>query len=57
MFAAVDEVIEVAAKEGIEADIVKDGVLHVATNPRPGAPAAGAGARSWRTRAGEPRTW
>ena len=28
-----DEVIEVAAKEGIEADIVKDGVLHVATNP------------------------
>ena len=33
MFAAVDEVIEVAAKEGIEADIVKDGVLHVATNP------------------------
>ena len=33
MFAAVDEVIDVAAKEGIEADIVKDGVLHVATNP------------------------
>jgi glycine/D-amino acid oxidase-like deaminating enzyme len=32
MFAAVDEVIEVAAKEGIEADIVKDGVLHIATN-------------------------
>ena len=32
MFDAVDEVIDVAAKEGIEADIVKDGVLHVATN-------------------------
>jgi len=32
MFTAVDEVIEVAAKEGIEADIVKDGVLHIATN-------------------------
>jgi glycine/D-amino acid oxidase-like deaminating enzyme len=33
MFAAVDQVIEVAAKEGIEADIVKNGVLHLATNP------------------------
>jgi glycine/D-amino acid oxidase-like deaminating enzyme len=32
MFTAVDEVIEVAAKEGIEGDIVKDGVLHIATN-------------------------
>ena len=29
---AVDEVIAVAAEEGIEADIRKDGVLHVATN-------------------------
>ena len=41
MFAAVDEVIDVAAKEGIEADIVKDGVLHVATNPAQERRAAG----------------
>lgn len=32
MFASVDEVINVAADEGIEADIQKDGLLHVATN-------------------------
>jgi glycine/D-amino acid oxidase-like deaminating enzyme len=32
MFGAVDEVIRVAAAEGIEADIVKSGVLNVATN-------------------------
>ncbi|GLW96110.1 FAD-dependent oxidoreductase [Microtetraspora sp. NBRC 16547] len=33
MFTAVDEVIEVAASEGIDADIHKGGLLHVATNP------------------------
>jgi glycine/D-amino acid oxidase-like deaminating enzyme len=33
MFAAVDEVIDVAAREGIDAHIVKSGVLHAATNP------------------------
>lgn len=33
MFGAVDEVIRVAAEERIEADIVKGGVLNVATNP------------------------
>jgi glycine/D-amino acid oxidase-like deaminating enzyme len=33
MFGTVDEVIRIAAAEGIEADIVKDGVLDVATNP------------------------
>jgi glycine/D-amino acid oxidase-like deaminating enzyme len=33
MFGAVDEVIRVAEAEGIEADIVKSGVLDVATNP------------------------
>jgi glycine/D-amino acid oxidase-like deaminating enzyme len=33
MFAAVDEVVRVAAAEGIDADIVKGGVLQVATNP------------------------
>jgi glycine/D-amino acid oxidase-like deaminating enzyme len=32
LFASVDEVINVAAAEGIEADIQKDGLLHVATN-------------------------
>lgn len=32
MFAAVDEVIDVCAAEGIEADIHKAGLLHVATN-------------------------
>jgi len=32
MFASVDEVIKVAAAEGIQADIQKDGLLHVATN-------------------------
>ncbi|AXG14528.1 NAD(P)/FAD-dependent oxidoreductase [Intrasporangium calvum] len=32
MFDSVDEVIAVAAGEGIEADIQKDGLLHVATN-------------------------
>jgi glycine/D-amino acid oxidase-like deaminating enzyme len=32
MFATVDEVVRAAAAEGIEADIVKSGVLHVATN-------------------------
>ena len=32
MFAAVDEVIDVAAAEGIDADIHKGGLLHVATN-------------------------
>lgn len=32
MFSSVDEVIRVAAGEGIEADIQKDGLLHVATN-------------------------
>ncbi len=32
MFASVDEVIAVAAAEGIDADIQKDGLLHVATN-------------------------
>jgi len=32
MFASVDEVITVAAAEGIDADIQKDGLLHVATN-------------------------
>ncbi|AXI77396.1 NAD(P)/FAD-dependent oxidoreductase [Peterkaempfera bronchialis] len=32
MFSSVDEVIRVAAAEGIEADIRKDGLLHVATN-------------------------
>lgn len=33
MFSSVDEVIRVASEEGIEADIVKGGVLNVATNP------------------------
>jgi glycine/D-amino acid oxidase-like deaminating enzyme len=33
MFAAVDEVIRVAAAEGIDADIHKGGLIHVATNP------------------------
>jgi glycine/D-amino acid oxidase-like deaminating enzyme len=33
MVDGVDEVVTAAAEEGIEADIVKDGVLHVATNP------------------------
>ncbi|GAA3724937.1 glycine/D-amino acid oxidase-like deaminating enzyme [Spinactinospora alkalitolerans] len=33
MFAGVDEVIDVAAREGIDADIVKGGLIHVATNP------------------------
>ncbi|MCW2945542.1 MAG: dependent oxidoreductase [Actinoallomurus sp.] len=33
MFEGVDEVIRVAAGEGIDADIVKGGVLNVATNP------------------------
>jgi glycine/D-amino acid oxidase-like deaminating enzyme len=33
MFDGVDEVIRVAAEEGIEADIVKGGLLNVATNP------------------------
>lgn len=33
IFAAVDEVIRVAAEEGIDADIVKDGGLTVATGP------------------------
>ncbi|HEU5161080.1 MAG TPA: FAD-binding oxidoreductase [Streptosporangiaceae bacterium] len=32
MFATVDEVVAAAAAEGIDADIVKSGVLHVATN-------------------------
>jgi hypothetical protein len=32
MFSSIDEVIEVAKNEGIEADIVKDGLIHVATN-------------------------
>jgi len=32
MFASVDEVVNVAAAEGIDADIQKDGLLHVATN-------------------------
>ena len=32
MFASVDEVITVAAAEGVDADIQKDGLLHVATN-------------------------
>lgn len=33
MFGSVDEVIRVASEEGIEADVVKGGVLNVATNP------------------------
>ncbi len=33
MFASVDEVVRAAASSGIAADIVKDGVLNVATNP------------------------
>ncbi|MER7498753.1 FAD-binding oxidoreductase [Nonomuraea pusilla] len=33
MFTAVDEVIEVARAEGIDADIRKGGLIHVATNP------------------------
>ncbi|WP_347351000.1 FAD-binding oxidoreductase [Intrasporangium sp.] len=33
MFATVDEVIAVAAREGIDAHVVKDGYLQVATNP------------------------
>lgn len=33
MFAAVDEVIAVVGREGIEAHLQKDGVLHVATSP------------------------
>ncbi len=32
MFSSIDEVIEVAKNEGIGADIVKDGLIHVATN-------------------------
>ncbi|MDN5383355.1 FAD-dependent oxidoreductase [Streptomyces sp. LB8] len=32
MFSSVDEVVRVAAEEGIEADIRKDGLLHVAIN-------------------------
>ena len=32
MFSSIDEVIEVGKNEGIEADIVKDGLIHVATN-------------------------
>ncbi len=33
MFESVDEVVRAAAEEGIDADIVKGGVLNVATNP------------------------
>ncbi|MEV1177910.1 FAD-binding oxidoreductase [Nonomuraea sp. NPDC049784] len=33
MFQSVDEVIEVTRKEGIDADIHKGGLIHVATNP------------------------
>ena len=33
MWASIDEVVRVAAAEGIDADIVKGGLLHVATNP------------------------
>jgi glycine/D-amino acid oxidase-like deaminating enzyme len=33
MWESIDEVIRVAAAEGIDADIVKGGLLHVATNP------------------------
>jgi glycine/D-amino acid oxidase-like deaminating enzyme len=33
MFGSVDEVIRVAADQGIDADIVKGGLMHVATNP------------------------
>lgn len=33
MFASVDEVIDVARAEGIEADIHKGGLIHIATNP------------------------
>jgi glycine/D-amino acid oxidase-like deaminating enzyme len=33
MFAAVDEVIEVTRAEGIDADVHKGGLMHVATNP------------------------
>lgn len=32
MFSTIDEVLAVAARENIEADIVKDGLIHVATN-------------------------
>nr|WP_256938775.1 FAD-binding oxidoreductase [Rhodococcus qingshengii] len=32
MFATIDEVLSVAATESIQADIVKDGLIHVATN-------------------------
>jgi glycine/D-amino acid oxidase-like deaminating enzyme len=32
MFSSIDEVIEAGKNEGIEADIVKDGLIHVATN-------------------------
>lgn len=46
---AVDEVIEVAHSEGIEADIVKDGMLRVARNPAQFD-------RLWRTLA-EERSW
>ncbi|MGN6752925.1 MAG: NAD(P)/FAD-dependent oxidoreductase, partial [Intrasporangium sp.] len=33
MFRTVDEVVAVADREGIDAHVVKDGVLHIATNP------------------------
>ncbi|MEU8106231.1 FAD-binding oxidoreductase [Nonomuraea muscovyensis] len=33
MFGAVDEVIDVVRQEGVDADVHKGGVLHVATNP------------------------
>ncbi|MFC4590098.1 NAD(P)/FAD-dependent oxidoreductase [Sphaerisporangium corydalis] len=33
MFSAVDEVIEVARAEGVDADVRKGGLVHVATNP------------------------
>ncbi|HEU5025999.1 MAG TPA: FAD-binding oxidoreductase [Spirillospora sp.] len=49
MFDAVDEVIRVAAAEGIDADLVKSGVLHVARNPAQRARLAAmvAGSREW----------
>jgi hypothetical protein len=32
MFSSIDDVIEVGKNESIDADIVKDGLIHVATN-------------------------
>ncbi|MEV4468544.1 FAD-dependent oxidoreductase [Nonomuraea sp. NPDC049504] len=49
MFASVDEVIDVARAEGIDADVHKSGLIHVATNP--------AQRRRLRAEVADLRTW